>query len=53
MLRVKDEEFSSAKGRGRLRRAENLSDEYSESEMELYQHYKAAGYDDSNMVRLG
>ncbi|XP_046896003.1 CXXC-type zinc finger protein 1a [Hypomesus transpacificus] len=49
MLRVKDEEFSSAKGRGRLRRAENLSDEYSESEMELYQHYKAAGYDDSNM----
>lgn len=49
MLRVKDEEFSSAKGRGRLRRAENLSDEYSESELELYQHYKAAGYDDSNM----
>ncbi|KAM4609889.1 CXXC-type zinc finger protein 1a [Polymixia lowei] len=52
MLRVKDEEFRRSGGRGRpiqRRGAGHLSDDddgYSESELELYQQYKAAGYSD-------
>ncbi|XP_029599911.1 CXXC-type zinc finger protein 1, partial [Salmo trutta] len=51
MLRVKDEEFAlSGRGaRGSLRRGGPLFDDYSENEMELYQQYKAAGYEDNNM----
>ncbi|KAM6978101.1 CXXC-type zinc finger protein 1a isoform 2-T2 [Aplochiton taeniatus] len=45
MLRVKDEEFSGGRVRvSQQREVEQLSDDYSESEMELYQQYKAAGY---------
>ncbi|XP_056130683.1 CXXC-type zinc finger protein 1-like [Lampris incognitus] len=52
MLRVKDEEFGRGGGRGRAiqrRGVGQLSEEedgYSESELELYQQYKAAGYSD-------
>uniref|UniRef100_A0A668A7C2 CXXC-type zinc finger protein 1 n=1 Tax=Myripristis murdjan TaxID=586833 RepID=A0A668A7C2_9TELE len=52
MLRVKDEEIGRSAGRGRgiqRKGAGHLQDEddgFSESELELYEQYKAAGYSD-------
>lgn len=61
MLRVKDEEISrsGSRGRGLSRKwsghhteeeEEEEDDAFSESELELYEQYKAAGYKD--LVRL-
>lgn len=53
MLRVKDEENSLRERRENSHhRRRRYSDDY-DSEAELYQQYKAAGYDDSNMVLEG
>lgn len=49
MLRVKDEEFNLRERRDNsYHRRRRYSDDY-DSEAELYEKYKAAGYDD-NMV---
>uniref|UniRef100_A0A6Q2Y4M0 CXXC-type zinc finger protein 1 n=1 Tax=Esox lucius TaxID=8010 RepID=A0A6Q2Y4M0_ESOLU len=47
-LGVKDEELtpSGRGGRASLKRGEHLSDDYSENELELYQHYRAGYQDD-------
>lgn len=51
MLRVRDEEFSMMKEQdSSLGRDGGLSDDYDEQELELLQQYRAAGYDDHNMV---
>lgn len=53
MLRVKDEEMSRSGGRGRTfarkgagNQTEDEEEGFSESELELYEQYKAAGYRD-------
>lgn len=51
MLRVRDEEFPLMKEQDcSLPRERHLSDDYDEQELELYQQYRAAGYEDHNMV---
>ncbi|XP_041129583.1 CXXC-type zinc finger protein 1b isoform X1 [Polyodon spathula] len=54
MLRVRDEEFLSGREQDDSMHSKdcNLSDEYDEQELELYQQYRAAGYDDHNMPWL-
>ncbi|XP_066566218.1 CXXC-type zinc finger protein 1 [Amia ocellicauda] len=53
MLRVRDDEFQMLKDVDDSRsKDEQLSDEYDEQELALYQQYKAAGYDDHNMPWL-
>ncbi|KAJ8393490.1 hypothetical protein AAFF_G00059630 [Aldrovandia affinis] len=45
MLRVRDEEYGMKEQDSSMRDG-NLSDDYDEQELELYQQYRAAGYDD-------
>uniref|UniRef100_A0A3B3QNL9 CXXC-type zinc finger protein 1 n=1 Tax=Paramormyrops kingsleyae TaxID=1676925 RepID=A0A3B3QNL9_9TELE len=53
MLRVRDEEFPLMKEQDcSLPRERHLSDDYDEQELELYQQYRAAGYEDHNMPWL-
>ncbi|KAI1893000.1 hypothetical protein AGOR_G00139290 [Albula goreensis] len=53
MLRVRDEEFSMMKEQdSSMGRDGHLSDDYDEQEMELYQQYRASGYDEHNMQWL-
>ncbi|XP_035237858.1 CXXC-type zinc finger protein 1a isoform X3 [Anguilla anguilla] len=52
MLRVRDEEYSMKEQDSSLGRDGPLSDDYDEQELELYQQYRAAGYDDHNMPWL-
>ncbi|MBN3319405.1 CXXC1 protein, partial [Atractosteus spatula] len=53
MLRVRDDEFQQLKEQEDGEpKDEPLSDEYDEQEMELYQQYRAAGYEDHNMPWL-
>ncbi|XP_042562667.1 CXXC-type zinc finger protein 1-like isoform X2 [Clupea harengus] len=48
MLRVKEEESNNAKDRDYYSRDSQLSDDFSETEMELYKHYRAGEYDEHN-----
>lgn len=50
MLRVKEEESNNAKDRDYYSRDSQLSDDFSETEMELYKHYRAGEYDEHNPV---